>query len=80
MKTPRKASKPPVCHVVEINAVYSIEAAQVALGLRRTSLRREARAGRLRVSKRAGKYYILGTWLLEWLAVGEHRPTKPAAA
>jgi hypothetical protein len=34
-------------------------------------LPREIRLGRLRTSKRAGKYLILGGWLLQWIADGE---------
>jgi len=56
----------PEPHVVHPRAVYSIPAAQSALGLPKTTLRREIRLGRLRVSKRAGRYYLLGEWLPAW--------------
>jgi len=36
-----------------------------------STIRREVREGRLRVSKRCGRYYLLGEWLLEWIAGGE---------
>jgi hypothetical protein len=42
-----------------------------ALKLKTSTIRREVKAGRLRVSKRAGRYYLLGSWILEWLAGGE---------
>lgn len=58
-------------HVIQSQAVYDREAARIALGLTKTTLARELRLGRLRCSKRAGRYYILGDWLLEWLANGE---------
>jgi hypothetical protein len=51
--------------------VYTIAAAQLALGLPKTTLGREIRLGRLRVSKRAGRYFLLGEWLLDWLRGGE---------
>jgi hypothetical protein len=60
-------------HQIKRGAVYSLEAARAALGLARATLRREIRLGRLRVAKRAGRYYLLGSWLLEWLRQGEAR-------
>jgi hypothetical protein len=39
--------------------------------LRKSSLRREIREGRLKVSKRCGKYFFLGEQLLNWLRSGE---------
>jgi hypothetical protein len=39
--------------------------------LAKNCLPREIRLGRLRVAKRAGKYMILGKWLLEWIEGGE---------
>jgi hypothetical protein len=47
--------------------------------LAQATLRREVRRGRLRVSKRAGRYYVLGAWLLEWLRTGEIRRRCRAA-
>lgn len=64
--------------VISPMAVYSVEQARQALGLRKTCLRREARLGRLRTSRRAGKHLILGAWLLEWVEKGEvKRKPKP---
>jgi hypothetical protein len=62
--------------------VYTVAAAIKALGLRKSTLRREYREGRLRVSRRAGHNFILGAWLLEWLRGGElPRPDgRPARA
>jgi hypothetical protein len=51
--------------------VYCLEEAQAALRLKKSTVRREVRSRRLRISKRAGRYYILGKWLLEWLENGE---------
>jgi hypothetical protein len=51
--------------------VYSVEEAQAALKLKRSTIRREVRERRLRISKRAGRYYLLGEWILQWLRAGE---------
>jgi hypothetical protein len=61
--------------------VYTIPAATAALPARTNTLPREIRLGRLRASKRGGRYYILGEWLLEWLRAGEvRRATKAEQA
>ena len=62
---------PPVVHVVAETGVYGVEDAQRIFRLRKSTIRREVRAGRLRVAKRAGRYYILGRWLIEWIEGGE---------
>ena len=64
-------------HIIHPAAVYSQEAVRLALGLKTATLQREIRLGRLRVAKRAGRYYILGCWLLQWLQAGEivHDPS-----
>jgi len=70
-------------HLIEPNAVYGLEAAQQALGLKQTTLRTEIRRRRLRVAKRAGRFFLLGAWLLEWIQAGEIRrpvPADPACA
>ena len=51
--------------------VYDREGARAALGLTKTTLARELRLGRLRCAKRAGRYFVLGEWLLDWLRAGE---------
>jgi hypothetical protein len=68
----------PAPHVIVRSAVYDLAQARVALGLAKATLGREIRLGRLRVSKRAGKYLILGRWLLAWIESGEVRRHKPA--
>jgi hypothetical protein len=60
-------------HTIVPTAVYSLVAARLALGLTASTLNREIRLRRLRVSKRAGRYFILGEWLLQWLRDGEVR-------
>jgi hypothetical protein len=66
-----------IFHVIEPHGVYSLAAAREALGLKKDTLAREVRLGRLRVSKRAGRYYLLGRWLLQWLEGGEVRRRQP---
>jgi hypothetical protein len=61
-------------HVISPSGIYFPDAVQAIFRLRKSTLRREIREGRLRVSKRAGRYFVLGAWLLEWLEGGEvHR-------
>jgi hypothetical protein len=68
-----RLSEPPTSsvHTIEPNGLYAVRNAYRVLGLTKTTLRREIRSGRLRVSKRAGRHYILGAWLLQWLREGE---------
>jgi hypothetical protein len=67
-------------HEIRGSAVYSVEEAQRALHLRRSTIRREVREGRLRVSRRAGRYFILGQWLVEWIEGGEISRRRGGAA
>jgi hypothetical protein len=61
-------------HVISRTGIYFPDAVQAIFRLRKSTLRREIREGRLRVSRRAGRYFVLGAWLLEWLEAGEvHR-------
>jgi hypothetical protein len=50
-----------------------------AMKLRSSSIRREVREGRLRVAKRCGRYYIVGQWILDWLASAPRPGRTPAA-
>jgi hypothetical protein len=72
------ADPPPAVHEVRSGNVYLVETFQRIFHLRSSTLRRELREGRLRVSKRAGRYFILGSWILEWLEAGELKPRKKA--
>jgi hypothetical protein len=63
-------------HVIVATAVYSVDEARLALRLKKTTIRREVREKRLRVAKRAGQYYLLGEWLLEWIRAGERLAAK----
>jgi Helix-turn-helix domain len=75
---------PPVPHVIMPTAVYSVDEARVLLKLKTSTIRREVRQGRLRISKRAGRYYLLGKWVLEWIEGGEikhrHDPLRNGVA
>jgi hypothetical protein len=65
-------------HVIDPHAAYTIASLREALGLTKTTVAREVRLRRLRVSKRAGKYFVLGAWVLQWLRDGEaHREQVP---
>jgi hypothetical protein len=60
--------------VIDPRSVFTVAQARQALGLTLSTIRREVRLDRLRVSKRAGKYFLLGEWILDWLRSGEiHR-------
>jgi hypothetical protein len=65
---------------IKPEAVYGLKDAREALGVRPGTLPREIRLGRLRSSKRAGKVFILGEWLLEWLRDGERKRAHHEAA
>jgi hypothetical protein len=56
--------------VIDPNGVWLIDDATALLRLSPTCLRRAARTGALRVSRRGGRYYVLGEWLLDWLRAG----------
>jgi hypothetical protein len=66
-------------HIIHPHGVYTVASLQTLLGLTKTTVAREVRLRRLRVAKRAGRYFVLGTWVLEWLRNGEvHRQRQPA--
>ena len=59
--------------VINRNSIFTLETLRPVLGLSKGCLPREIRLGRLRAAKRAGRYFILGAWVLEWLEGGEVR-------
>jgi hypothetical protein len=73
----KKVRRSSPVHTVIATNVYTLAAAAEALGLRTNTLPREVRLKRLRASKRGGRYYILGSWLLEWIETGEVRHAVP---
>jgi hypothetical protein len=72
---------PPALLVIHPDSVLSVEQAQHLLGLKRSTVRREVRESRLKISKRAGKHFLLGSQLLDWLRAGElpRRGGRPAS-
>ena len=58
-------------HVIHADGVYTVEDLRRVFGLKASSVRREVRLGRLRMSKRCGRHYCLGKWVLQWLESGE---------
>jgi hypothetical protein len=67
----------PTVHILDPRGVYFVDTFQRLFRLRKSSVRREARAGRLRLAKRCGRYFILGAWILEWLEAGELPRRRP---
>jgi hypothetical protein len=67
---------------IDPGAYYSYETARQAIGSSRTTLPREARAGKLRTVLRGGKVYIKGCWLVEWLEAGQvtRKKARPGRA
>jgi len=65
-------------HIVEPLGVYTPDQIREVLGLRDNSIPREIRAGRLRVAKRCGRYFILGSWIISWLEAGIVARGRPA--
>jgi hypothetical protein len=69
--------------IIRPDAIYRPAEIEAILGLAASTLSREFREGRLRMSKRAGRHWLMGAWVISWLAGGEyhykpqHRATKP---
>jgi hypothetical protein len=57
--------------VFEPHAIFSLEQVQKGLGLKKSTVSREVRMGRLRVARRGGKYFFLGSWITSWIEKGE---------
>jgi hypothetical protein len=53
--------------VIDPYAVFTLGTLQATLGLRDGSLPREIRQKRLRARKRCGRYFILGSDVIQWL-------------
>jgi hypothetical protein len=66
---------PPV-RVIPPDALLRLDELRALLQLPMTCLRREARLGRLRVSRRSGRYWTTGAWIREWIEAGEVRPRQ----
>jgi hypothetical protein len=70
-KGEKGAARVRAVHTIISSNVYTVPAATEALSAKANTLPREIRLRRLRASKRGGRYYILGEWLIEWLRAGE---------
>jgi hypothetical protein len=71
---PNHTASPPAAppiHIIHPCGLYFIDDAIRIFRLRKSTVRREVREGRLKISKRAGRYYLLGRWLLSWIEDGE---------
>jgi hypothetical protein len=77
---PPSVAAAPAVRVIPPEAVFRLHELRAVLGLPMTTLRREARAGRLRVARRAGWYGTLGSWVREWLEAGEVKPRQAGGA
>jgi hypothetical protein len=67
--------------IIPRDSVFLLADAGAYLKLPPTCLPREVRLGRLRVSKRAGRYWVTGEALLAWLEGGVvSRRRTPAGA
>jgi hypothetical protein len=66
--------------VLDDDAVFSLEQLRQALGLRKRTLPREIRAGRLTVCKRAGRYFVFGSDIKKWLRGGALTKNAPGQA
>jgi hypothetical protein len=73
-----QAAAPRPAPIIDPNQVFGVEQLCQTLGLARGCIPREVKLKRLRASKRAGRYFFLGEWVLDWLRDGEIRRGKPA--
>jgi hypothetical protein len=65
--------------VLDDHAVFTVEQIRATLRLTKSTVRREVREGRLRVSRRAARYFLLGVWVRQWLEAGEITRQRPDA-
>jgi hypothetical protein len=71
--------RPLTVRIIPDDAIHPLTEWSVLLGVKRFCLRREARLGRLRTSKRGGRLWSTGKWVRQWLEDGEvKRPAKGA--
>jgi hypothetical protein len=61
------------------DSVFSLASATSTLNLRKETLTREIRLGRLQARRRAGRYWILGSWLIRWIETGQAHANWQAA-
>jgi hypothetical protein len=61
----------PAIAIIPPQSVMVLEQAIALRALPRSCIPREARLGRLRTSRRAGRLWATGAWLLAWIKGGE---------
>jgi hypothetical protein len=82
VRTPAKADEDarPLGVIIDPNGLFTVERLRVMLGLRKNSLKREIRLGRLQARIRLGRYFILGSWIKAWIESGEVPKSQRNAA
>jgi hypothetical protein len=60
-------------HEIKPRNLYFVDTATALLRLKKSTIQREIRMGRLQRSRMAGRSYFLGRHLLAWLKLGEQR-------
>jgi len=71
----------PEIPIIHPRAIYSIASMTATLSLKPGTVPREIRLHRLRCAKRAGRIFITGQWILQWIQEGERirQPAEEAA-
>lgn len=72
--TRTKSPSPATIRVIPDDAVLRLDELRQILNVGRTSLLREKRRGRLKVSKRLGHYWTTGRWVRAWIEGGMVAP------
>jgi hypothetical protein len=73
-RTSKSASIPTVPGaelIIEPTGIYRPSRIQAILGLKTNTIPRQVRLGHLQISKRAGRHFILGQWLIDWIESGK---------
>jgi hypothetical protein len=73
---PRQAAAP---FAIDPNTAYRPEHIEAGLGIPLSGIMRDIRGGKLKASKRRGRLFILGAWVLAWLEDGEVRRRRHSA-
>jgi hypothetical protein len=66
--------------IIDPHTIFTLDSLSKALSLKAGTLPREMRLKRLRYAKRAGRIFILGHWVIQWLEAGEVIRRRPHAA
>jgi hypothetical protein len=60
--------------VIHPRAIYYLADLSRLFGFRASTVRTARRSSGLRVGRRAGRVFVMGSWLLEWFQSGELPP------